>query len=351
VRQKYVTLQVAATYMGAVIGAGFASGQELVYFFVRYKNAGFLGLGLTGVLFALLGMLTIKMVNHFEVGSYTELITKTMGRGVGRALDIWLTIFLFVGLCIMLAGSAAVFVEHLKAPFWVGLLLTVVCLLSALLAGGEGILLFNTCLMPLLLIITLIVSFSAVGQEAAVNGEFLAMDAVNTGLLGESWLLASVLYVSYNMIIGVVVLTSIPLELRRNSLWGGMLGGLALGFLGLVMAWALGYYYPQVLAYEIPMLFVAGQVNPLLKLPYTMALWFAMLTTALANAFSLAQRMSGGGRDYHRTVLVILALALPFAGLSFAQMVTNIYPLFGYIGLFVILLIFVSGFIKYLKQL
>ncbi len=345
-RYRYITLQVAATYMGAVIGAGFASGQELVYFFVRYREDGFWGLLVAGILFAFFGMLTIVVVNYFNVRSYTDLTMNTLGPRVGKILDVWLTLFLFAGLCIMLAGSAAIFVEYLQAPFWLGLLLTLICLGAALIPGSEGVLVFNTCLIPVLAVITVVVSFLAVGQETAVANDMLSLVHSNKGLLGKSWLLASLLYVAYNMVIGAIVLASIDVDIRKDSLWGGMVGGCGLGLLGLVMVWAMDHYYPQVLAYEIPMLFVAGQVHPLLKFLYTMVLWFAMLTTASANAFSLAQRLSGGGEKYRQAVLAVLILALPFTGLSFAEMVANLYPVFGYAGLFVMAAIFATALLR-----
>ncbi|MEK1832032.1 hypothetical protein AAAC51_33515 [Priestia megaterium] len=33
-----LTLQVAATYVGTVVGAGFATGKEIVQFFTQYGN-------------------------------------------------------------------------------------------------------------------------------------------------------------------------------------------------------------------------------------------------------------------------------------------------------------------------
>ena len=43
-REKYFTgFSIAAVYIGAVMGAGFATGQELMQYFVRFGWAGLLG--------------------------------------------------------------------------------------------------------------------------------------------------------------------------------------------------------------------------------------------------------------------------------------------------------------------
>ena len=41
---RVTTFKVAATYIGTVIGAGFASGQEILQFFSVFGNMGILGL-------------------------------------------------------------------------------------------------------------------------------------------------------------------------------------------------------------------------------------------------------------------------------------------------------------------
>lgn len=45
------SFQVAATYVGAVMGAGFASGQEIQQFFARFGYWGLVGVVLSSFLF------------------------------------------------------------------------------------------------------------------------------------------------------------------------------------------------------------------------------------------------------------------------------------------------------------
>lgn len=43
--------QIAAVYVGTVIGAGFATGREIMEFFTRYGTAGTVGIIISGCLF------------------------------------------------------------------------------------------------------------------------------------------------------------------------------------------------------------------------------------------------------------------------------------------------------------
>jgi len=335
VRRRYGVIQVAATYMGAVIGAGFASGQELVQFFLKFREKGYWGLLIAGLLFALLGALSIWVVNKKDVTSYTQLMFSILGKRIGRIMELWLTVFLFAGLCIMLAGSVAVFVEHLSAPFWLGVLVTTACLLIALISGSRGVLIFNSCLMPVLIFVSILVSIMAIGGETLLTNEALQQVPDPKGMVGGNWLVATFLYVSYNMVTGAVVLTSLSRE-TRESIFGGIIGGLLLGVLGFSITLAMDHYYPQVLAYEIPMLFISRHLHPILEFFYTLILWFAMLTTALANAFGLARRFSGIA-SYNVAAVVVILLAVPFSRMGFAQLVSNLYPIFGYMGFIIII--------------
>jgi uncharacterized membrane protein YkvI len=54
-RKYSAGLLVAAVYIGAVMGAGFATGQELMRYFVRFGVFGLLAIFVCGLIFALVG--------------------------------------------------------------------------------------------------------------------------------------------------------------------------------------------------------------------------------------------------------------------------------------------------------
>ena len=47
-------LQIAAVYVGTIVGAGFATGQEIVEFFSRFGFIGLIGILMSGYLFIFL---------------------------------------------------------------------------------------------------------------------------------------------------------------------------------------------------------------------------------------------------------------------------------------------------------
>ena len=53
--------QIAAVYVGTVVGAGFATGKEIVEFFSRFGFFGFLSILMSGYLLIVLGSKLMRM--------------------------------------------------------------------------------------------------------------------------------------------------------------------------------------------------------------------------------------------------------------------------------------------------
>ena len=73
-REKGVsTLKIAGTYIGTVVGAGFATGQEVLQFFTRFGIRGLTGIIITTVLF-IFGFIIMNLGNILHAKSHLEII-------------------------------------------------------------------------------------------------------------------------------------------------------------------------------------------------------------------------------------------------------------------------------------
>ena len=115
-RQKISAWQVGSVYIGTVVGAGFASGQEILQFFGYFGLWGLAGLALASSLFFALGKKV--MLVGFQSGrrSYREVIDAVGGRLLGPPINWAITFFLFGILVAMVAGTGAVFEEEFALP-------------------------------------------------------------------------------------------------------------------------------------------------------------------------------------------------------------------------------------------
>lgn len=330
-------LEVVWGYLGAVIGAGFASGQEIVQFFVAYGAVGMRGVILAGVLFAFFGSQVLAMGRYWQTGGYQAILAQLFGSRLGSIVDSLLSLFLFLGICTMFSASGAIFYEHLYLPAPVGILSAYAAVILLLLKDHQGLVSSYNLLVPVKILLLLSVAIYAVcSQESLYVGLVPELVTVPNK---ELWPLASLLYVAYNFSLAMVILAEYnEPSYRRTATLGALTGGLLLGLMALIMYQALLINMPEVMHYEVPMLYVAGRIGKGLKMIYLIVLWLGILTTALANTYGFAKRLASfSGLRYFSCLFLTATLAVPLAFQSFTRLVGIVYPLFGILGLAILL--------------
>lgn len=325
-----VAFQVAFTYIGALVGAGFASGQESLKFFTVFGRSGIIGAVFSGVLFGLFGLLVINITAREKMENYGELLRYLFGRRVSLFIEALMSIFLLLSLAIMLVAGGSLFNQLWDSPFAQGFFLTALVICFALLVGTEGVLWLNTALIPGLVILSLVIAFfNLTNQEIAVT------TLTNLNLVGENWLIATWLYVSYNFILAAAILSSLGKTAHCGGESGVLLGGMIFGLMAGAISVSLLNQTSPIVEQAIPMLVLAYNVHPLMGWAYSFVLWIAILTTALSISFGLLKRLEQLlSWPKFLVILLIFVPTFPFLYWSFPQMVATIYPLMGYSGLF-----------------
>lgn len=328
---KKLIFQVAATYIGAVMGAGFASGQEIQQFFISFGDQGIWGIGVSALLFGFFGYVMVDLQRGWQVESYTEFFQKLMGKKLGSKMDILISVLLFLGMMAMLSGSGAVFQQYFESSSWKGIFLTATVIALALWYKGEGVLWINSALIPLKFLFCFGIALLAILFMEGTKG--ISPEPVANPLIGH-WLFSSVLYVSFNLAVAMVVFASLGKEVQKiEGLFGAVFGGLGLGLFASIIGLSL-LKFPEVQGYEIPMVVVAGKLGNWMAFCYVVVLWLAMVTAAIGNGFSLVNHFEKKYNfDYRKVAATLLVIVIPLAGIRFSIIVKVIYPLFGYLGL------------------
>lgn len=327
--------RVATTYIGTVVGAGFASGQETLRFFAAYGPAGLAGIVLSTVLFCALGIIAMNLGTRLRAETHREILHHVLGVPLGRVMDGAITLFLGITLTVMVAGGGAIFAQQFAAPFSLGTLFTAVVAGATILAGMRGVMAANTVVVPLLTIAVLGLvgaSLQHHGFGAALSS--LAPDSALAPV--RSWWMSALLYVSYNLVLSLSVLGPLGAEVnnRATLMWGGLLGGLALGLMAAGMTLAISAHLPEA-AVEIPMLYLTRFHGRFVQWFYALVLWAEIYTTAVACAYGFAGRLGQVWR-YREAVVASICLALVGSSFGFSQLLALFYPLFGLVALVVL---------------
>jgi len=275
--------RIAANFAGTIMGAGFASGQELTQFFVVYGSMGLAGLLVTCLLFTWLGIQILEISYKIHATSYHELLYYVCGKKIGLLLDLLITLFLFGVLTITLAGAGTLCQDTFNTPYTLGITIMAVSLLLTTLYGLEGITTANLIITPLATLTLVVIGISSLLHHE-LSLSIIHFPPQATDLAIPHWLLASLLYLSYNLVMSTTVLVPLGSSIRQRSarILGSMGGGLLLMFLAGLITLVVIVHYPTSLDYEIPMLFIASSQHLFHHTSYIFIFVAALYTTGLA---------------------------------------------------------------------
>ena len=317
--------------MGTVIGAGFASGQELLQFFACYGAWGLVGVVVTGWGFAHLGSHILDIGYRLGATGYYQILYQVCGKRVGAVLDACTAVFLFGGLCIMLAGTGAVARDFLELPYAVGVGAMALLLLVTTVGGVSCIATANLLIMPLLILTTMGIGVYSFWHHGMT--EFLAnLKQIPQPAFSLHWLGSSMLYLSYNLVLGATMLAPLGrmTAKKRVRRAGGWSGGILLGFLSFWITVLILMHYDQLAYSEVPMLTLSNIQHPWNYLLYGGVLLGAMYTTAVASLYGTAEKLAHSFRlPLSTAISYLLPAALLFSQFGFSRLISILYPLFG----------------------
>ncbi len=341
--KNHLSWQIGAAYIGTVIGAGFASGQEIMYFFTPYGSLGLITLFLSGLFFMFTGYAIFFTSSHFRAYNYNDYIHKICGSRLAVIYDIIISLFLFLGTSIMFSGSGAVFKENFMLPHIVGVLIIALLTIIVVLRSVKGILSINSVIVPVLIgTIVLIFCFNINNEN--INKLFVNLSAMKPDNLFRP-VFAFMFYCSYNVVLSLGVLSAFAENIRdvkvlRN---GAFIGGLGLMVLSLSLNFCLLTRVPHVFKLSIPILYIIKSYHPLIKLAVAVCIWCAVFSTAISNAFSLANRISRNRPALYKVIAAVVVTAcIPLSFIDFKKLVALFYPLYGALSMFLIFQILYS---------
>lgn len=314
-------LVVAGGYIGAVVGGGFATGRELLQFFLLSGGSSPVPPAAAGIGFAIAGPLLMGAVAAGGEQSQREIGRIFCVGKPGRSLvDLVLVVFLWTVLAVVLSAAAALAeVEGLLAVVgWLG----GATIISLVVLAGRGATTAVNGLLVLVLVGTILRVNSTLPPPAggdAPTGEFSV---------------APLLYVSYNLLF---VLPVFPRCVGRGPK-GAAIAGAALGgtFLA-VVCWAtiqiMLRTYRHVAGAEVPLRVALALTSPAAAVVYPIVAGLALITTGVALTHGVACRVDGYDEPRARSVCVVMIPALVVSRIALSDLVAILYPFMAWVSL------------------
>lgn len=324
-------LQIASTYMGTIVGAGFATGQEILQFFTRFGYIGTFTIAVATILFIWLGTKMMIIASEIRARSYEDLNKALFGEKYGRLISHFMLVILLGVTAVMLAGAGTIFYEHWNISYQLGLLITMAGSFLLLRKGMRSILAVNAVVVPAMLLFTVFVMIHTFQTPGAAKFMTLATDYSPWA----AWA-APFLYTAFNLSLAQAVLVPLGAEIadKRTIVLGSWVGGIGIGFMLLAGHIALSVHMPGIQQFAIPMGGIARHLGHYVQLVYMFLIFAEIFTTLIANIYGLTLQLKdrvNGSREL--LTLAVLLVCYIASQIGFGPLLSTLYPLFGIISL------------------
>ena len=334
IEKKITSLQLAMSFVGVFLGAGFVSGQELWQFFGCFGAAGLPGFLLSAVLALVVDYALLKLARKSDSLDVGQLIFPKARSGWRQLVTVLQCLLLFGVVVIMIAGGSVLLQELTGIPAAIcgGMFMTVV--LAAAMFDIKGILAVFSVLVPITAATAVVL-----GVTVLLRQEFRFAPAVgSTAMLLPNWWISGITYAAYNLFgaVGVLVVTA-PLLPDERTVVKGLGLGFALLLLLTCSILAAMAAVPTCGSAELPTAMLAVQLHPALGLVYRLLMGLGMFSAALSSVVALCNQAAFYvpvmERKRSLTLVLILLASYGLSLVGFSNLVSTVYPFFGYVSI------------------
>ncbi|WP_400246946.1 hypothetical protein AB3U99_08925 [Niallia sp. JL1B1071] len=334
----YAAIQLAAVYVGTVVGAGFATGREIVVFFSQYGFIGLLGILLSGFIFAYFGAKLMRISVKIKASSYQEFTIYLFGKVVGTMIN-FLLLLMLVGVCaVMFSGAGAVFEEQLGLNKTIGVIFTIVLSLIVMRVGTRGLFAVNTFVVPIMISFSFILFFLSVSLPGFF-GEIFQIESITWKMISSPFS-----YTALNLALAIAVLVPAASEIGDEEVvkWGGILGGIALMMILISSHFSL-IMLKNVYLYSIPMATIMKNLAPQLSWVYILVIYGEIFSSVIGNIYGL-ERQLRSIIPLPSMVLIggIILVSYLISFVQYGTLLSFLYPIFGYISLVFLLFLWIK---------
>ncbi|RDW15738.1 hypothetical protein CWR48_18555 [Oceanobacillus arenosus] len=338
-------LQIGSALVGIIVGAGFASGQEILQYFTSFGTIGVVGAIIATALFAYMGMTMTRIGSRMQATSHRDAIYKISGKFLGTIIDYIIIFTLFGVGVVMIAGGGSILNQQFGLPLFVGnLLLIALVILTAMLNVSRVVKVIGGITPFLIIAIIILFIFSIVTMDASLA----ALDPIakqhDSAL--SNWIFSAINYVSFNIAVGVSMSIVMGGDERdeKTAAIGGLVGGFAIGILIMVSHIMIFSKIDVIGNFDMPILKLADDISPILGVIYSLILFGMIFNTATSMFFSFSARFTEiGTKNFKVFTLItgIIAFTLSFVG--FTELVALFYPFIGNLGLVLMVVLIVAS--------
>ena len=340
------TLKIVFVIIGALIGAGFASGQEIYIFFFSHGIQGLLGIIISSVLMGVIIYNTLNILNKYDINNYKEFLDVLIEKNstIKNIINIVINIFILITFFIMIAGFGAYFKQEFGINSIIGSIILAMLNFIIFNKSIRGVVKANGILIPILILFLVII-----GLLCAKGINILELQKYVMKTNGLKWILDAILYCSYNSILLIPVIITLKnyIKNKKQNILVSAITTVIVITLSIMIYIILLKVDVDITKLEMPAVYVVSNMFKILRIIYGFIILASIFTTSISLGMSFLQNTCNNKKSYQQIAVIMCITSVLVSKIGFSNLVNMLYPLFGYLGIIqIIKLIIVNKRIK-----
>lgn len=311
---------ISYAYIAALIGAGFASGQEILCYFTVFGRKGLYGVVIAAIIFALFAYSVLRTAVLTNSSGFDEFSGRLPGRFTARLLKLLIAVFAFATYTVMLAAIGEILNMLFGIPQRSGALMAAVICGLLFSRGVTSVFRLNG------VIGIILVAGITVCCIYILNYREFHVFAENADMIGSACI-----YSGYNLLSSapLLIVMSKSISSSSDAAAVSVISGGVILFLMLLIFGILSIYANRISLGEFPMLTLAFRQNRIFGIFYGIMLTAAIVTTLLSSGGSTVEVLSLKSGIF---IMLLSVTAYAFSGFGFSKLVNTAYRICGAIG-------------------
>lgn len=326
-------IKVVFVIIGSLIGAGFASGQEIYLFFFSYGINGIIGIIISSTLIGIVTKKSLKIIKQYNIQTYKqflEIIINTKRKNTIKLINLIVNTFILATFFIMIAGFGTYLEQEYGINKIVGSIILAIITFIILNKNIKGVVKANEIIVPILIILITII-----GLINLTNIPLLEIKKYTIQNNNPIFILQAILYASYNSILLIPILITLNKYIKSNKQINiiSIISTLIIILLSILIYLLLTKVDVNIEMIEMPAVYVVSNMFKIFKYIYGFIILGSIFTTTISLGVSFLQNINKKKLSYTQIAALMCITSTIISNIGFSNLVNSLYPIFGYLGI------------------
>ena len=289
--------------IGTLIGAGFASGQEVYLFFYSYGIRGIIGIFISSILMGVIIYKTLILVKENEINNYRDFLNLIIKKkesnnflNIKNIVNIIINMFILITFFIMIAGFGAYFEQEFGFNGLIGSSILAILCIIVFKTSQKGVVKVSEILVPILIVFITVIFILNIKDFDIYN---LQNHLINNN--SYNFLLSSIVYCSYNSILLIPVLITLRNYIRskKQVINISIFSTIIIILLSISLFFLLTKVDVDISKLEMPAVYVVSKMFKVFEIIYGFIILGSIFTTAVSLGNSFLQNVSKKKKVIH----------------------------------------------------